>query len=642
MSDEFAERVKQARQRAVAFKTVETFGGITNRRLWLRDSGENGGSTDGHAIHAPFTDGDFYKIVEHEISHVLFQSNSLARKKFLEEYCEKVAAVTKRAGVQVNMTGFAKMMSAMIGILEDHRVNSLWGLLYPGSYMRIQARNLAQAERMKDKADRSLLIYMLCVHSGLDVSSSFSKYKPFLQESFRKVERKGFGATLLATKWLVTQLVSELVREQTGQPSPQAPSDVTDYDPQGAVRQMLPGSGGQPQSGDNGGQDGGGSGGGGWYPPPVDGDLQTRSNALDDLEKMAGQDGQDYSEDKNDFTDPKFPSRQELAEADDVSNQVTGIDANDPEQMDGFMGQSEADMQRIVDEAARAMRQQMTEDDWTKRDAMAKIVFTDVKQSDVETSIEIAPDDRDAIRRLRAQFFRVMGRTKTALSDSGTKIDIQAYIQSRAAGQLGDCFEHEVRGQGFKSVVLLDRSGSMYGSKTQQAERACRIIARATRFPFVDMNVWGFKSTDNGQVDIDRFDRMMDTYTTKKSMVGGVTPLHIAVRLGVRYLERGPEAKQLIVLTDGFPIYQRRDGRDFPTWQLMMYVRDEVLRARKHGIGVTCLFIGHGDGQFDASPKQMRFMFGPSKNWSMVDPSRLGEGLIRTVSSSFINYLRRG
>ena len=118
--------------------------------------------------------------------------------------------------------------------------------------------------------------------------------------------------------------------------------------------------------------------------------------------------------------------------------------------------------------------------------------------------------------------------------------------------------------------------------------------------------------------------------------------MHIAVRLGVRYLEGGPEAKQLIVLTDGFPIYQRRDGRDFPTWQLMMYVRDEVLRARKHGIGVTCLFIGHGGNQFDATPKQMRFMFGPSKNWSMIDPSRLGEGLIRTVSGSFINYLRRG
>jgi len=646
---DFETRVKQARQRAVAFKTVETFGGITNRRLWLRDSGDGSGSTDGHAIHAPFQDDDFYKIVEHEISHVLFQSNSLARKKFLEEYCDKVAAVTKRAGVNVNMTGFAKMMSAMIGLLEDHRVNSLWGLLYPGSYMRIQARNKGQAEAIQDKADRSLLVYMLCLHAGIDVSSQFSKYKPFIQESFRKVERKGFGATLLATKWLVTQMVSELVREQTGQPSPQAPSNVTNYDPQGAIRAMLPGGGGGGQQdpnqdpnqdpGDDGDGDGDGDGGG-WYPPPVSGDLQTRSNALDDLEKMAS--ALDYSDDKDDFTDPKFPSRQEQAEADDVANQVTGIDANDPTQMDGFMGQSEQDMQQIVDEAARAMRQQMTEDDWTRRDAMAKVVFTDVKQSDVEDTIEIAPDDRDAIRRLRAQFFRVMGRTKTSLSDSGTKIDIQAYIQSRAAGQLGDCFEHEVRGQGFKSVLLLDRSGSMYGNKTKQAERACRIIARATRFPFVDMNVWGFKSTDNGQVDIDRFDRMMDTYTTKRSSVGGVTPLHIAVRLGVRYLEGGPEAKQLIVLTDGFPIYSRRDGRDFPTWQLMMYVRDEVLRARKHGIGVTCLFIGHGNGQFDATTKQMHFMFGQRKNWSMLDPSRLGEGLIRTVSSSFINYLRRG
>jgi hypothetical protein len=635
MSDQaqdFDARVRQARQRAVAFKTVETFGGITKRRLWLRDSGDEGGATDGHAIHAPFQDPDFYRIVEHEISHVLFQSNSLARKKFLEEYCGKVEQVTQKAGVQVNIGGFKKMMAAMIGILEDHRVNSLWGLLYPGSYMEIQKRNLAHAEEAKDKVNRSLLAYMLTIHAGLDPQSAFSKYKPFIQESFRKVERKGFGATLLATKWLVTQLVSELIREQTGQSSPQAPPDVQNYDPHAAIQAMLPGGGG------GGGQQQ--QPGGGWYPPPVGGDLQTRSNALDQLEQMA--DADNHEDDKDDFQDPKFPSRQELSDADQEADEVTGIDANDQTQMDDFMGRSEQEMQNIVDEAARAMRQQMSEDDWTKRDAMAKVVFTDVKQSDVDTTIDIAPDDRNAIKRLRAQFFRVMGRTKTALSDSGTKIDIQAYIQARASGHLGECFEHEVRGQGFKSVILLDRSGSMYGDKTRQAERSCRIIARSTRFPFVDMNVWGFKSTDNGQVDIDRFDRMMDTYTTKKSYVGGVTPLHIAVRLGVRYLEGGPEAKHLIVLTDGFPIYQRRDGRDFPTWQLMMYVRDEVLRARRHGIGVTCLLIGHGGGHYDVSSKQMRFMFGAPKNWARLEPNRLGDGLIKAVSSSFINYLRKG
>jgi len=654
MSDsnqDFDARVKQARQRAVAFKTVETFGGVTQRRLWLRDSGSEGGATDGHAIHAPFQDPDFYRIVEHEIAHVLFQSNSLARKKFLEEYCGKVETVTQRAGVQVNIGGFRKMMQAMIGILEDHRVNSLWGLLYPGSYMEIQARNAQRAEEAMDHTNRSLLAYMVVVHAGMDAPQSpFAKYRPFVLEALRKVEKRGFGATLLATKWLVTQLVSELIREQTGQTSPQAPQQVQNYDPQGSAKMMLPGGGGAGGGGAQQQQQGGGGGQqdpnaldpgqGGWYPPPVGGDLQTRSNALNDLEQAA--DADNYEDDKNDFQDPKFPSRQELGDADDVADQVTGIDANDQAQMDDFMGKSEEEMQGIVDEAARAMRQQMSEDDWTKRDAMAKVVFTDVKRSDVDTTVEISPDDRNTIKRLRAQFFRVMGRTKTALADSGTKIDIQAYIQARAAGQIGECFEHEVRGQGFKSVILLDRSGSMYGDKTRQCERAARIIARSTRFPFVDLNVWGFKSMDNGQVDIDRFDRMMDTYTTKRSHVGGVTPLHIATRLGVRYLEGGPEAKQLVVITDGFPIYARRDGRDFPTWQLMMYVRDEVLRARRHGIGVTCLFIGHGYGSFDVTPKQMRFMFGPPKNWAMLDPERLGDGLVKAVSSSFINYLRRG
>ena len=653
---------KQARQRAVAYKTVDTFGGICRRRLWLKDSGNGDVSTDGHAIQVPFNDPDFYRLTEHALAHILFESDSLARKKFLEEYVSKVDQVTKKAGVSVNIEGFAKMMSSMINILEDHRINTLWGLIYPGSFVHQNRMVREDAEKLKEKAKHSLLAYLFCLRAEVDVDDSpFVKYKPFLLESLRKVERRGFGATLLSTKWLVTQLVSELVRESTGQSSPQAPDATNQYRPSasgmaGIITSGMSGGGGSNQQqggGSDGSGDGGdaddsadGAGGSGqsdeeWYPPPASGDLQTRSNALDDLEKMADSGGHDDGLD--DWQDPQFPSKQELKNAANVADEVTNLDANDKDRVDGFMGGSQAQMQKIIDAARNAMRQQMHEDDWVRKDAMAKVVFTDVTKADIDTTVDILPEDRDAIRRLRAQFFRVMGRTKTSLAEAGSEIDIQAYIQARAAGVQAECFKHEVRGQGFKSVILMDRSGSMSGNKTVQAERACRIISRATRFPFVDMNVWGFKSMDSGQVDIDRFDRMMDSYTTKRSHVGGVTPLHVAVRLGVRFLEGGQEAKQLFVITDGFPIYQRRDGRSFPTWQLMMYVREEVLRARKHGIGVSCIFIGHGYGgstSFDVTPKQMNFMFGQQKYWKMIDPTRIGSDLVHLVSTSFVDYLR--
>jgi len=624
---------EMARKRAIFFKTVDTFAGITRRRLWLKDSGPDGAAnTDGHAINVPFNDPQAYQFVEHEIAHILFQSDSLARGKFVSEYTSKVVEVTAKAGVSIDSAKFSQQMSAMVNILEDHRINSLWGLLYPGSYMgMVEANKKDSEEHALPEADKSLLMYMLCVQSGIDPGTDrFKRFLPYFLEAFRKVERRGFGATLLASKWLVTQLVSELVRVKKKQSSPQAPQATSGYNPTACASPVGNGGGGNDASDP---QDDTG-----WYPAPVQSDLQTRAQALKDLSDMSGEE-----DPFNDVKDPQFPSKKDLQDAEDLAKQMTGLDVNSQDKMEDFMGDSSDKMQEIVDAARNAMRQSMKEDDWVKKEAMAKVVFKDIKKATVPA--DSRDEDRTAIRRLRAQFFRVMGKTKSSLAEAGSEIDIPAYIEGLATNDWKPCFKHEVRGQGFKGVVLLDRSGSMMGSRTEQSERACRIISQATRFPFVDLAVWGFKSSTSGQVDIDRYDRMTDSFSSDENSVEGTTPLHIATRLGVRYLEQGNEAKHLFIITDGFPVYCRRDGKDYPTWQLMMYVRDEVLAARKNGIGVSCLFIGDGSGDcahFDVTPKQMHFMFGHQKSWRMVTQERLGSDIVQLVSTGFVDFLRRG
>ena len=47
-----------------AYKTVDTFAGITGKKLWLRD--HPSARTDGHAIMVPFKSPQFYRLVEHE------------------------------------------------------------------------------------------------------------------------------------------------------------------------------------------------------------------------------------------------------------------------------------------------------------------------------------------------------------------------------------------------------------------------------------------------------------------------------------------------------------------------------------------------------------------------------------------------
>lgn len=70
------ERVQEFHnKKSVAYKTVETFSGLTKTKLWLKDASPP--STDGHEIKVPFAHPEMYRLVEHELSHVLFRWKSV-------------------------------------------------------------------------------------------------------------------------------------------------------------------------------------------------------------------------------------------------------------------------------------------------------------------------------------------------------------------------------------------------------------------------------------------------------------------------------------------------------------------------------------------------------------------------------------
>ena len=188
----------------VAFKTVRTFGGITRRKLYLLHAQQP--SNDGYAIKAPFQSDNFYQIVEHEISHILFGTDPLALRGFIHEYTLRA----KRAVNSIPLPALSRFLADIANILEDHRVISLWGLLYPGSQRRI-------AEMFRQNAGTTLpyplkdpVACLLAISRGLEVESTIPEDRLVLfKEALRKVERRGYNATLLVTAWLVKHLVDE-------------------------------------------------------------------------------------------------------------------------------------------------------------------------------------------------------------------------------------------------------------------------------------------------------------------------------------------------------------------------------------------------------------------------------------------------
>jgi len=681
-------------EKGIVYKTVDTFAGITKRKLWVVNAAK--AATNGHEIRVPLSDPHAYRLTEHELSHILFRSDGKAKSMFIQKWTEKILETVKKQNLAVDKNMLAEVVGQIINVVEDHRVDKLWGMLYPGSYVLKKQMDCEYIEPLRAFAQESLLVYMSCLEAGIDPGEGPNdRFKPYIVEALRKVENRGFRATLVVSKWLVTMLVNEIIRESQGE-SPPAPQQeetiIVVLGGGGASGQGTPGEGGeqhgegssaagdQEQEGQNsdgqtnqGGDPGdaasvGGGGGGAqpWEPPDVNATPEQRVSALQNLIDRLNSKGHQRPLD-DDVEQPKFQDYKARKQTNDTVEASVQAQVNNSDKLEKHLQKSAEEMEKILEEARTALRKPIDTDEWIRKDAMARLVFKDVRKRDVPSeipcpncghrshvrdrctqcggtgvvrgTIPLLPEDQDAVRRLRGIFNRILGKKKTELTDTGSEINPQAYIEAKLTGTPVPCFIHQEMGRGFKALVLLDRSSSMQGGRTKQAERACRILNRALRYPFVELTVWGFQSLEDGQVDISRYDPDLEVFDAPHAHVGGVTPLHVAVRVGAKQLDRGNESKQLFVITDGMPVYARRDGKQFGDKQLQFFVREDVRKARRRGINVTAALI-MGGSYLQVPSTILAFMFGSAKSWRVVSEDRFGSDLVNLVTSSFINYLK--
>lgn len=607
-----------------AYKTVATFAGLTQKKIWLKDGLTP--MTDGHEIQAPFKDPYFYRLVEHELAHILFESNVTAKRLFIEQYIGATQSALVRNKLPLldddQHRALKTLLGTVVGLVEDARVESLWGLLYPGSYRLMQAMAKARIpSKLLSYAHRSLETYLIIAATGIAVvPGQFSKYEGVLKQALKMVEYRGFTATLVVSKWLITKLVDEALKPRERLKEQQKLAPVF-------AQQALGAPGAAP-------------------PPPGDdedvpmqapapltmADLQARRQALSKVLETGDNTLSTLSSIPGDWGEKKFPpGAHEISEAKRMVKAAMDLKPT-KETMDEFLGRSEKKMRERVEEILEALGRQEEVDGWITKNALAKVNLKDVRGS---SAVALSTEDNAAMNRLRSLFFRVLGRRKYTLHEAGTSIDVPAYIASKLSGFPEPCFRVDDPGRGFKVMVLLDRSSSMKGTKTDQAERACRIVSQALRFPFVEFHVWGFQS-HNSALNLTRFDRATLSFTNKDSQVGGHTPLHIALRVATRFMTMGDEAKQIIIITDGWPSHSSAKGK-WATKTLQRFVREEVRTARRIGMNVTGVVIGK-----DMSDEGLSFMLGPPTNWKRMDKHKLGAGLVQVVSSSFTKYLRAG
>ena len=162
------EKILGTRQ-TVAYKTVDIFSGITGKNLVLKEGREP--QTNGREIEISFHSDNYYQDLEHELAHVLFGTDVLAVNSFVKEYSERIATTLEKQGEGLSPTelgAFKDGVFRIINITEDHRVNSLWGLLYAGSYEIIRQQDKDSATRGMLEAHKGVVNFYAVLSGGVD------------------------------------------------------------------------------------------------------------------------------------------------------------------------------------------------------------------------------------------------------------------------------------------------------------------------------------------------------------------------------------------------------------------------------------------------------------------------------------------
>lgn len=664
-----AGQVQQEQMVAAAYKTVDTFAGLIGRKLWLKNSVE-GAYTDGWEIGVPFKNPHAYQMMEHEISHVLFQSDFKAKESFSDLYSAQIIQAVEAQGKKIDPSQTLRLkecLGMLLNILDDHRVNSLWATLYPGSYKILHnfSCSLLSKKPTIAKAHENLLTYVLLV--SYDVpnvpAGRLDRFRPAIVAALKRVEGRGPAAPLMLCKWLVTQLVTELIRSLQGAPPPPDAGSAS-------IKVNLPSTGsgdsaGQQPSNDTsdaseddssdaqGGSPQGASGDGNsssaagtWEPPTVTATPQDRVAALKSFieltqTKLPVTQGESRVQKMlEDVRQNRFDNKGANTTSASMVQAALGANVNDSVQMDLNLARSGRAMDRVLETLEEHLRvaRKRDENDWITRDAHAKVVFKDVDANTAHTPKPLGSEDRQAAARLKDYFSRVHMKRAKRLADSGNEVDVEAFVARVANGNTsGPIFKEETSGRGFKTLILLDRSSSMQGLPSVQVERAARILRRAMKQPNIEVNVWGFQSALS-EVRITRIAPNIDVQDSVEMPVRGETPLHVALRVAVNWLGSGDEKKQIIILTDGHPVFSGANGKSVSDEVLMRSVRKECNRARRQGISVTAVGIGKA-----VKPDALALMFGERKYWTQVlQPELLDKHLVSVVSTSFVNFLQNG
>lgn len=577
---------------------VSTFSRILGVNLRLENGSKSG--TKGQVLRVPFASPHLYTLVERQLAHLLFKSDSKARDLFAKQF----SGTTQRAAAKYgsssgNITEGA--LERVIDILESRRVTSLWGLLYPGSFSNMK-KHLEEATKELDTTAHDNFVHMLAYLDADREPSpgAMDRFIPILRQALGMVERRSFTATLVVARWLISRLTIEMAQ---------------------AMR---------PSGGDDGGEKSADF-------SASSGSLQKEKlRWLNETMRALGGLPENLEHYYSDYSSSAGESSVQAA-----AGAAMHVDIRKEDALTALLEESSSKVEKEVESIQDQLLATVHSKSSLSEDSRFKVTYLDIPPG------QHRPIYASEIHKLKTEFQKVLGRKRVTLEESGTEIDIAAYLEGKLSGRPVPCFCAIAPSKGFNLRLLIDRSGSMaIDQRTLQADLATRTIIAALDFPFVNLSTWGFQGPDDGDVHITKFQGRTPDLLTALKPVEGDTPMHVAVQVAYKdMLQVGNGEKHLVLITDGAPMCAPRGQKLIAKAHLRKLVGQEVAKARRAGVNVSALMVGSkmgaGHTVFEVSPSEMSEMFGSDRFWQRVDEQHLVASLVQLVSVVFSNFLHR-
>ena len=588
-------------------------------QIQLVDSSPEGGKTDCYStIWIPMQDPEGYLVLEHELSHWLFESDCIMTGKLVQKLASRLL---NNAGIKMDTDAalpYQKHLAGIIhhlwNILEDWRCCWAWTQLCEGGGTLLQQRwrDISQYDVPEEAVKKSLLSCLGCYAAGVeypDTPQAFEDCKRPMRRAMNLVEGVDAVACLAITARLVDEIADAILANN---PPP---------------------------------TQGGGGGGG-----PAQQRAQKQAEALHLLKQLLsmvprtgqGSPGQQPPGGigSNDLPRPPEKEAQKRERKEGAMVAIDKLLAADDKETDEsgttpfqlVLAQGADAMSDRLEEARNAMlRRQDTPDDanaaihlgWSQEVGIPIVHITPSRELPGPTAVGY--ENRRILEQLRMQ--------KRRKKDLDGDFNTDRFLSALGSGELDRPFyDKTVRVARFELLFVFDVSGSMtMGQALPLTERALADAAFAVQAIRSKAYMWGFSDV------LYMFDKVGSPLTT--GIRYGSTCTVQALDVAHRWGKKSPQKRAVMLVTDGWPTSCRaRNSTGNPLTDLHAVLSE--MRADR--LPLSVLGIRHAGCTVEATVQQYDQAFGAGGYGMVGDFDELSRELPKAVRILASAHIQKG